>query len=625
MLRVYRDGVSEPSAASHARPDSQVGWTPMIFIGLGLALVIMDATIVNVALPSIIDDLGITSVDAEWVQAIYSLVFAALLIVVGRLGDRWGRRRLFVSGAVLFAVASVLAATAQTGGLLIAARAVQGLGGAMMSPTSLALINATYRGQRRAVAFAIYGSVIGGMAAIGPLLGGYLTEHASWRWAFGINLPVAAAIVIGSLLIVPESRDEDPEPGTDVAGAVLSALGIGALVFALIEGRSYGWWTALVDGNLIGVSWSAGGLSPIPIALGVSVVGLVGLWWVESRRRAAGRTVLIDVTLFRIASFGLGSAAALILSLGEFGVLFSLPLFLQGALGYTALAAGAVLASLAAGSFIAGPTTPMLARRHGARFVARVGMALEVVGITGLGLSVSATASGWALVPWLLVYGVGVGYASAQLTSVILAEVPVRQGGQASGTQSTARQVGSALGTAVLGTILFVGLAHETEPGWPRYRALSRPGGPGGPGRPGVRRYRHPGPRPADRRPGGRGCGVRGLRLVAASDGVRRCGVRGSRPAGHPGATGRPARGRGRDGDAVGARCSGQLGSAPRRLRRVTDLRRTDPCSAPTRPAPCEPRTSARPSPSPAGWTAGAITAAWHSSTCGTPRASPRS
>ena len=443
--------------------DQQVGWSAMIIIALGLSLVIMDSTIVNVALPSIISDLSISSVDAEWVQAIYALVFAALLIIVGRLGDRFGRRAVFTAGAAVFAVASVLAALSGSGETLIAARALQGVGGAMMSPTSLALINALFRGARRAIAFAIYGSVIGGMAAIGPLLGGYLTEHFSWRWASGINLPFAAAIVIGAFLLVPESKDEHAEAGFDGLGAVLSAVGIGAFVFALIEGRSYGWTTAIADGSLLGIGWTTGGLSPIPVALAVSVVGLVGLAVVETRRRAAGRSVLIDTSLFRIRSFGLGALAAMILSLGEFGVLFSLPLFLQGALGYSALGAGGVLAALAAGSFLSGPTTPVLARRYGPRFVARLGMAVEMLAIASLGLVISVDVPAVVLVACLVVYGVGVGFASAQLTSVILADVPVRQSGQASGTQSTARQVGSALGTAVLGTILFVGLAHDTE------------------------------------------------------------------------------------------------------------------------------------------------------------------
>ena len=218
-------------------------WAPMLFIGLGTALIIMDATIVNVSLPSIIRELQINSIDAEWVNAIYSLVFAALLIIAGRVGDRVGRRLMFVSGAVVFGIASIVAARTGDGTALIAARALQGVGGAMMSPTSLSLVNSIYTGRSRNIAFAIYGSIIGGMAAIGPLLGGWLTEHHSWRWAFYINVPIVVIIVIGSLLVVPESKDDHFDPGFDVGGAILSALGVGLLVFALIEGRNYGWVT----------------------------------------------------------------------------------------------------------------------------------------------------------------------------------------------------------------------------------------------------------------------------------------------------------------------------------------------------------------------------------------------
>ena len=444
-------------------PAAKTHWTPMIFIGLGTALIIMDATIVNVSLPSIIRELQITSVDAEWVNAIYSLVFAALLIVAGRLGDRLGRRRMFVSGAVVFGIASVVAARTGDGQALIAARALQGVGGAMMSPTSLSLVNSIYVGRARNIAFAIYGSIIGGMAAVGPLLGGWLTEHHSWRWAFYITVPVVIIIVVGSLLVVPESKDTHFDPGFDVGGAVLSAVGIGALVFALIEGRNYGWFRTSEDGSLAGISWVAGVVSPVFWALLLSVVALALLYWIETRRAAARKSVLIDLTLFRIATFSFGSIAALIVSLGEFGILFSLPLFLQSVLGYTAFGAGALLATLAIGAFLAGPTAAQLAERRSPRFVARLGMGLEIVGILGLGITLSTHVSGWVISLWLIVYGVGVGYASAQLTSLILADVPRRKSGQASGTQSTARQIGSALGTAVLGTVLFVSLANHTD------------------------------------------------------------------------------------------------------------------------------------------------------------------
>src|SRR5512142_3504457 len=201
-----------------AGPASRRQWAGLFFIALGVAMIIVDATIVNVAVPQIIKDLGITSSDAQWVQEVYTLVFAALLLTWGRLGDRYGRRLLFVAGAAGFAAASVLAAFAQSGPELIGSRVLQGIAGAMMLPTSLSILNAGFRGRDRAIAFAIWGSTIGGMAALGPLLGGWLTTSYSWRWAFGINIPIGLAVVAGTLLLVPESREAAASRGNDLAG-----------------------------------------------------------------------------------------------------------------------------------------------------------------------------------------------------------------------------------------------------------------------------------------------------------------------------------------------------------------------------------------------------------------------
>ena len=182
-------------------------WWGLVVISLGVSLIIVDSTIVNVAVPSIIDDIGITSTQAQWVQEIYTLVFAALLLVFGRLADTFGRRRLFMIGAAVFGLSSVLAAVAQSGGTLIGARALQGIGGAMMLPTSLSLLNATFRGRERGIAFGVWGATIGGTAALGPLLGGWLTTSFSWRWAFGINIPLCVIVIVGLGLLVAESKD----------------------------------------------------------------------------------------------------------------------------------------------------------------------------------------------------------------------------------------------------------------------------------------------------------------------------------------------------------------------------------------------------------------------------------
>ena len=451
----------------HQKPDTaptgrylRYRWWGLVAISLGVAMIIMDATIVSVSIPSIVADLGISSTQIQWVQEIYTLLFAALLLTWGRIADRAGRRRIMVTGVVIFVAASVLCAVADGGGVLIAGGALQGLGGSMILPTTLALLNANFQGRERGIAFAVWGSTIGGMAAVGPLLGGWLTENASWRWAFGINIPLGVLIVAGLLLFVAESSE--PVTGKaqrlDVGGALLSILGFGALVFGLIEGRSYGWWNADDD-----APFSIAGLSPVPLAFAVAAAALTVFVLVERRRSEAGKGVILDLSLFRIPSFANGNVTALIVSFGEFGLILSLPLWFQNVLGYTAFQAGLALLPLAVGSFLASGAVAALARRFSAILVVRIGLGLEILAIAALALLIRPDSTAWLTSPILLVYGMGVGLATAQLTSVVLAEVPVARSGQGSATQSTARQTGSALGIAVLGTAFFTSLKTGTE------------------------------------------------------------------------------------------------------------------------------------------------------------------
>lgn len=429
-------------------------WAGLVFISIAVSLIIVDSTIVNVAIPSIVDDLKLSSTQVQWVQESYTLVFAALLLVFGTLADRFGRRAVLLIGVGVFALASIAAALAPTGELLIAARLVQGVGGAMVLPTTLSLINATFRGKERAIAFAVWGSTIGGMTALGPLLGGWLTTSFSWRWAFGINIPLGIVIVIGVLLTVAESRDADQTKRVDAVGAVLSVIASAALVFALIEGRTYGWWTVKTRPSIGGWTW-APDLSPIPIAFAVAVIaGALFVLWGRARQRR-GRSTMLAFDLFAIPSFRNGNIAAMIVSLGEFGIILSLPIWLQNVLGYSALQTGFILLALAIGSFVASGFAGAFGNRIPPVTIVRFGLVAEIVGVAGIGV-VIAPDTGWGtLVPFLFVYGFGVGLATAQLTGVVLKDVPVDKSGQGSGTQSTARQIGSALGIAVLGTILF--------------------------------------------------------------------------------------------------------------------------------------------------------------------------
>jgi EmrB/QacA subfamily drug resistance transporter len=439
-------------------------WWALLVIALGVSMIIVDSTIVNVALPSIIADLELTSTQAQWVNEVYALVFAALLLTMGRLGDRHGRRRMFVIGTTVFVLASLLAAVSGSGAALIGARVLQGVGGAMILPTTLSLLNANFRGRERALAFAVWGATIGGTAALGPLLGGWLTTSFTWRWAFGINLPIGLLVLIGTFLLIPESRESSARRGIDVVGAVLSIVGFGLLVFALIEGRVYGWWMSETTFAIGSWQWPWS-VSPIPVALGIALVTLVGFVQVERARVRDDRVVLLDLRLFSIPTFRDGNVVALVVSLGEFGLLFALPLWLQNALGYSAFETGLALLPLALGSFLASGVAAPLTARFGAAVVVRVGVTSEIVGIALVGLVVSTTTPWYAPVPGLLLYGLGVGLATAQLTGLILVDVPVEESGQGSGTQSTTRQVGSALGVAILGTILFSTLSGQLDSG----------------------------------------------------------------------------------------------------------------------------------------------------------------
>jgi EmrB/QacA subfamily drug resistance transporter len=433
-------------------------WLGLAMLSVGVAMIIVDATIVNVAVPSIIRDLSLDSTSAEWINTVYALVFAALLITLGRLGDVFGRRRMYLVGLAIFIVASVLAGAAASGELLIAARVVQGIGGAMILPATQSTLNANFQGRDRAIAFGIWGATIGGMAAVGPLLGGWLTTYLTWRWAFFINVPVGLIAIAGTLRYIGESRDEGAKPGFDTPGFLLVTLGLGAFVFGLIEGRAYGWWTPNEPFAFLGLAWPLEGISVIPFALGFGLAALALFAWVERARERAGKFFLFDFELWSYRGFRYGNLAGTIVSLGEFGLLFALPLFLQAVLGYSAFETGLVFLSLAVGAFFAAPAAAGLARRHGPRWVVTLGMALEAVGIIATSLLISPTVSGLLLAVPLFVYGLGVGFATAQLTSIVLGEVPVERSGLASGANSTLRQVGSALGIAILGTALFSNL-----------------------------------------------------------------------------------------------------------------------------------------------------------------------
>ncbi|GAB48209.1 MFS transporter [Mobilicoccus pelagius] len=448
------------AASGGGAPDHR--WAALGVLAAGLSMIVLDGTIVGVALPQIIGNLRLDLTEAQWVNSLYAVVFAASLLSFGRLGDRFGRRRLFLGGIAVFTMSSIVAGFAGSAGALIASRALQGIGGAMILPTTLSTVNAIFRGKERAAAFGVWGAVMSGMAAVGPLLGGVLTQYASWRWIFFVNIPFGLAIVATGLKFVPETRGERGTGGLDVLGALTSAAGFGLVVFGLIEAQDLGWWTPKQALHLGGFTWPAhAAVSAAPVAIALGALLLVVFYAVEQCRARRGRTGIMDFSLFGIGSFRWGNVAAAAVAVGEFALVFVLPMYLVMVLHETTLTSGVVLAAMALGAFVAGAQARHIAARLGAPRVVLLGLGLEVLGAAATAFVLSPTTSPWLVAACLVVYGIGLGLASAQLTSTVLLDVPTGRSGTGSAVQSTVRQVGSALGTALAGTALAAGLGER--------------------------------------------------------------------------------------------------------------------------------------------------------------------
>ena len=435
-------------------------WLALAVLAVGLGLIVLDGTIVGVALPIIIEDLGMDLTDAQWVNSLYAVILAALLLSTGSLADRWGRKRVFLLGIVIFVAGSLLAAGAGSAGALIGSRAVQAIGAALIMPSTLSTVNATFRGTYRAAAFGVWGAVISGAAALGPLAGGALTQWASWNWIFLVNLPIGVLVIIATLLVVPETRGKPGGRGVDVDGALLSAIGFGALVFAIIEGPDLGWWTPQAELHLFGWTWGTSmAVSPVPVAFLIAAIALTLFVFWERHRKRVARAALLDLSLFRLPTFSWGNVTAATVAAGEFALVFVLPLYLVNALGLDVMGAGLVFAAMAVGAFMSGAAARHVAARFGSPGTVLIGLVLELSGVLVLALVLRDNTPAWLVALPLVAYGLGLGLASAQLTGTVLRDVPVEISGQGSATQSTVRQLGSALGTAISGASLSIAMA----------------------------------------------------------------------------------------------------------------------------------------------------------------------
>lgn len=433
---------------------STQSWLILLVLSLGLAIVMIDATIVNVAIPSIQKDFGASLKDVEWVNSIYSLVYAALIVTWGRVGDQVGRKRIFMVGIGIFVLGSMMVGAAPTIGFMILGRVVQGVGASMSSPSTLSLVSSSFTGRARGVAFGVWGAVAGAAGALGPLLGGWLTTNASWNWAFYINLPIGIVAVTGAYFLIRESKAESAQVNLDVPGIVLAALGIGGIVFGLIEGQAYGWWAPKQPFTVGGWRWPLENLSIVPFSFAVGIGALAVFVWWEQKLSREGREPLFDLALLRFESFRYGLITAGILALGQIGLVFIMSLYLQAAMGLTAFDTGLTFLPFALVTLVVAPSAGMLAARIGPKWVVTGGMLVTTAAMLVLSQVLSVDTPRSTIVLILMFYGLGMGLAMPQLTNVVLSQVPTQRIGAGSGANNTMFQVGAALGIAVLGAAL---------------------------------------------------------------------------------------------------------------------------------------------------------------------------
>jgi len=406
-------------------------WLTLAAVSFGLFMIMLDNTVVNVALPSIQRDLDTDLSQLQWIVTGYALTFAALMLVGGKVADAYGRRLIFVIGIAVFTIASLLCGLADSGEMLISARVLQGAGAALMNPATLSIIAATFPPHQRGTAIGIWAGVSALALAIGPLIGGLITEHLDWSWIFFVNVPIGILGVVASYLFIDESRDET-HVRLDLPGLATSAVGLFALTYGLIEANTYGWSSARIVGSFV--------------LAGVTLAAFVVL---ERRQRDP----MLPLELFRSGTYTGANLVVLLVALAMFGVFFFVSLYMQNILGYSAVQAGAAFLPMTILIILVAPVAGKASDRIGSRGLMTAGMifiAVQLVMFSRL----SADASFWDLFPALLIGGVGMSLTMTPSAAAATRSVSVDKAGVGSAVLNSARQVGGTMGIAVMGAIV---------------------------------------------------------------------------------------------------------------------------------------------------------------------------
>jgi EmrB/QacA subfamily drug resistance transporter len=417
-------------------------WWTLGAVAFGLFMIMLDNTVVNVALPSIQRDLGVGLSELQWIVTGYALTFAALMLTGGKLADHYGRRLIFVVGLTIFTLASLGCGLAESGDALIAARVVQGVGAALMNPATLSIISATFPPEQRGMAIGIWAGVSALALAIGPLVGGLLTDHLDWSWIFFVNVPVGILAVAASFLVIEESRDTSEERRLDLPGQLAGGVGLFALTYALIEANTYGW----TSGRILGA-----------FAVAAAALGL--FLWLERVQRVP----MLDLGLFRNGTFAGANTVILLVALAMFGVFFFVSLYMQNILGFSAVETGAAFLPMTVLIILVAPIAGKTSDRVGSRWLMTAGMVL--VGLQLLYLSrLGVDENFWDLLPGLLVGGLGMALVMTPSAAAAVRSVPVDKAGVGSAVLNAFRQVGGSLGIAIMGAIIAAEVGERRSP-----------------------------------------------------------------------------------------------------------------------------------------------------------------
>ncbi|MBP7966884.1 MFS transporter [Candidatus Woesebacteria bacterium] len=440
-------------------------WLPLIVLSLGITIIILDTTILNVSLRTIINELNTDIQSIQWVITAYSLVLAAFTITGGRLGDLFGRKKMFMLGAIIFALGSFIASISTNVTTLIAGEAIiEGIGAALMMPATMSLIVSNYKGQDRQIGFGVWGAIAGGAAALGPVVGGWLTTYSSWRWAFRINVGVVALLLIGSLFI-SEAQDKEEKPTLDIVGVILSALGLLSLVFGFIKASDYGWITMKETVTFLGITFKQGEISLVPIALLLGALILAIFAWWEHIISKKGDTPLVSLDLFKNSQFTLAVGITSILALSQAGLSFSIPVFLQAVKHLNALDTGVAMLPMSLSLLVAAPASAMLSKYISPKRIVQMGLILNALGFLTLRFGIQVTATQWAMAPGFILFGVGMGFMMSQLSNLAISAVSMHEAGEVSGVNGTFRTVGQTLGAAIFGAVLISLLSSNLSAG----------------------------------------------------------------------------------------------------------------------------------------------------------------